>query len=149
MPVPVIVAIGHTQDRFMLQDLAWYGAKTPTDAAYRILQLLESREENIELTYDAILSISTDILLVRRENIDAWHKDIQAAASLALERMRLQVDAWYNTIVATSPKKLIQSGYALLMQQGDYLSEKQINELSVGDELEIQVYDQQFSAKIT
>lgn len=72
MPVPVIVAVGHTQDKTVLQDIAWYGAKTPTDAAYKLTELLEEWEENITVLYDSIITLSTEKLIRMRDNIDLW-----------------------------------------------------------------------------
>jgi len=149
MPVPVIVAIGHTPDRFILQELAWYGAKTPTDAAYKLLEYLEQWNENIEILYENIYTLSEHKLLLIRENIDQWHHAIHQLLSHGLERVRIQIDAWYNTIVAISPKKLLGSGYALLLQNGEYMTKDAISGLDAGDEFDIQVYDTEFSVKIT
>lgn len=149
MPVPVIVAIGHTPDRFILQDLAWYGAKTPTDAAYKIIELLEQWEEEIEVLYDAILTLGGNKFLEIRENIDTWNTAISAKLTHFLHAARLQIDGWYNTICAISPKKLLQSGYALLLQHDEYMKKADIDALQTGDELDIQVYDSHFTVKIT
>ncbi len=149
MPVPVIVAVGHTQDKTVLQDIAWYGAKTPTDAAYKLTELLEEWEENITVLYDSIITLSTEKLIRMRDNIDLWQWQIVRAAKGLLQHTRVQIDAWYHTIVASSPTKILQSGYALLMQQGAYLSKDNVQKLEPGDEIDIQVYDQIFSAKIT
>ncbi|MBP7008065.1 hypothetical protein KBB05_05160 [Patescibacteria group bacterium] len=37
MPIPVIIAVGHTNDQYLLDEIAWMSAKTPTDAAYQLI----------------------------------------------------------------------------------------------------------------
>lgn len=54
MPVPVIVAIGHTPDKFILQDIARYGAKTPTDGAYKLIELMQMWEGHLTDLYTSI-----------------------------------------------------------------------------------------------
>lgn len=149
MPVPVVVAVGHTQDKTILQEISRYGAKTPTDAAYKIISLCTDWDNELSVLYDAILACSTDQILSLRENVDLWHDQINQRSSQLVHHTRIHIDAWYNTIVATSPKKLIQSGYALLMQWDHYLSKQQIDALEVGDSLDISVYDHHITAQIT
>ena len=78
IPVPVIVAIGHTPDKFILQDIAWYGAKTPTDGAYRIISLYAAWESHILEIYETIKEELADKKLELRENIDIWHEYISS-----------------------------------------------------------------------
>lgn len=149
MPIPVVVAVGHTQDKTILQEIARYGAKTPTDAAYKVIALLTEWTEQIDLLYDTIFTWSTEQIISIRDNADLWNSQITKQSWQLLQQTRVQIDAWYNTILAISPKKLIQSGYALLMQSGSYLSKEQIEALDVGDSIDISIYQQQFTAQIT
>lgn len=149
MPVPVMVAVGHTQDRFVLQDVAWYGAKTPTDAAYRLIEQLDQWDEHLNVLYDSVLTLAADKILTIRENVEQRHLSVGQKLTYFLRHARLQIDSWYNTINAVSPKKLLQSGYALLQQQWEYLTRESTDALNIGDELDIQVYDKSFSVKIT
>lgn len=149
MPVPVIVAIGHTQDKFILQDLAWYGAKTPTDAAYKIVELLETWDEGVEVLYDAIVTLAQEKLVTIRENIDQRQSNIARTLATFLQRARLSIEGRYGTIMAISPEKLLANGYALVTKDGHYLSAENAANLQTGDELEIQLYDSRFEVKIT
>lgn len=48
MPVPVMVAVGHTSDQFLLDKLCRYAAKTPTDGAYIILEEYQKNLQEVE-----------------------------------------------------------------------------------------------------
>ena len=56
-PVPVIVAIWHTQDTTLIDDVARHSAKTPSDAAYFIRRLYTTKLQEISWYYSDILSI--------------------------------------------------------------------------------------------
>lgn len=73
MPVPVIVAIGHTPDKFILQDIARYGAKTPTDGAYKIIELMQMWENHIAVMYQEITEKIIDKKSEIRDNIENWN----------------------------------------------------------------------------
>ncbi len=50
--------------------------------------------------------------------------------------------------MATSPEKMLQSGYALLLSNGEYMTKKRIEGLGIGDKIEVKVYDQAFTVEI-
>ena len=131
MPVPVVVAIGHTPDKFVLHDLAWYAAKTPTDAAYRIIELLQERDDAIQHTYSELQESAEDRLYTFRQQIDLRNSNIAQKLTRFLHDTRLRIDGRYATICAISPQKMLQSGYALLLQNGEYLDSIGINMLKV------------------
>lgn len=131
MPVPVIVAIGHTQDRFILQDLAWYGAKTPTDGAYKLIEMLVQWDSSIQLIYEEIVELCDEKLLTMRENIDLWHSTISQKLQQLVKQARVQIDGRYTGIMTISPEKLLDYGYALLMSNGEYMTKKDIDNIRV------------------
>lgn len=149
MPVPVVVAIGHTPDKFVLHDLARYAAKTPTDAAYRIIELLQERDEDIENTYSEICENAQDALGILREQIELWNTNIAQKLTRFLHDTRLRIDSRYATITAVSPEKLLQSGYALLLQDGEYVTKKTADALQPGDTLQVKIYDREITVTIT
>lgn len=148
MPVPVMIAIGHTHDRFILDELARYGAKTPTDAAYKLIEVLDARDEHLDIMYDAIVTLASEKIMTIREHIDTWHQEISHKLTHFLEFARINIDARYATIMAVSPQKMVQSGYAVLLQNGEYMSKKDVAALNAGDKLTIKVYDQAFDIEI-
>ena len=76
----------------MLQEIAWYGAKTPTDAAYRLIEQLDQRSEDIEILYDSIVTLSSDKVFSMRENIDQRHLTVSQKLTYFLRHTRLQID---------------------------------------------------------
>ena len=47
MPVPVMIAIGHTSDQFLLHQLCRYPAKTPSDGAHILVDLMHQHKQQI------------------------------------------------------------------------------------------------------
>ncbi len=76
MPVPVIVAIGHTPDKFILQDIARYGAKTPTDGAYKLIELMQMWEGHLLTLYENIAQNIKNKKEEIRNNIELWNSSI-------------------------------------------------------------------------
>lgn len=52
--IPVIVAVWHTRDQTLLDQTVYYSAKTPTDAAYHLIEHLQYVYSEIEKTYQDI-----------------------------------------------------------------------------------------------
>ncbi len=148
MPVPVIVAIGHTQDRFILQDLAWYGAKTPTDAAYKLIELLSEWDNALEMLYEEIVEMCDEKISALRESIDLRYENIQSKAGQFLKDIRQQIDSRYSTISAVSPEKLLQQGYAIVLHDGSYITKEQADLLKIGDIINVKLYDKEFTVEI-
>lgn len=149
MPVPVMVAIGHTQDRFILQDLARYGAKTPTDAAYKLIEILSEWDSALSILYEEIVETCDEKISALRENIDSRYENIQAKVGQVLREIRQQIDGRYGTICAVSPEKILKHGYAIVLQNGDYLDTISANNLKKSDSLEIKIYNKILEVKIT
>lgn len=149
MKAPVIVAIGHTPDKTILQELAWYGAKTPTDAAYKILEMCTFWEGALQYLYDQITEKYADKMIEIRENIDYWHESISEKLSRFMKDTRRDIDSRYTTICTISPEKMLVQGYALLLQNGHYLDTIAVNTLTEGDSIQIKVYDTVLDVSIT
>lgn len=148
MPVPVIVAIGHTPDKFILQELAWYGAKTPTDAAYKVVEVMDGWSASIDEIYENIVYSVEEKIVTLRERIETYHNAISQKLVQYIRETRLQIDAWYSTISAVSPEKLLQHGYALLLQNWEYITKEHIDSLKTGDSLQMKIYHKNFIIEI-
>ena len=148
MPIPVMIAVGHTKDTSVLEEIAHYIAKTPTDAAYAILWIMQHWQQQIENVYDEIVDTSQEHIRTIETHIEERHKGIMRNISQYMNYTRLQIDSRYATICAISPKKLLQSWYALLMNDDQYMTKSDVVALKEGDLLDIQVYDLEFRIQV-
>lgn len=71
MPIPVMIAVGHSSDQFLLDEISAYSAKTPTDAAYQIISYYE--ECNTELG-EMYFGINTSI----KEKLQSYESQIES-----------------------------------------------------------------------
>ena len=144
---PVVSAIGHEQDRPLLDDIADLRASTPTDAARRIvpdmadeLAQLEQRRRRTMLRVTRTLERETQTLLRLRAAIDRAHPSrvietrLQETAQSRIELRRLahrQLDRRLASLQTTaarlralSPQATLERGFAVVRSTaGDVITE--------------------------
>ncbi len=134
---PVVSAIGHEQDRPLLDDVADVRASTPTDAARRIvpdmedelrainrlrartLQRLARTVERESLTLRGLRDAVTRahparIIELRLAEIGALRVAAMAAAALQIERRQASLGTTHARLRALSPQGTLDRGFAVV-----------------------------------
>lgn len=144
---PVVSAIGHEQDTPILDLVADYRASTPTDAGKRIVpsfaeedarlrQLLQRGRFSIERRVDNEMTFVADasrrMLRIIESRIENWTNDVDHL----LARTR-----------SLSPAATLERGYAIVQRGGAIV--RDVDEVSVGESVEIYVHHGTMSAQVT
>jgi len=149
MPVPVIVAVWHTSDRYILDEVAKISAKTPSDAAYRLIEIVESYVRQLDDWYLRIKDIVNRKILEYKKDIDYRYEFIIKDILSKVERYKLNLHFYYNFIKNFSPEKLLSKWFALLFdEKWQILNRKAIEKLNQNDKLKVKIYDFEIYVKI-
>lgn len=131
MPVPVLIAVGHTNDRYVLDDVARYSCKTPTDAAYVLVQEVESRESQVVSLWQDIQKNCQTEFVRMRQTLDVMRDRIDQLVLQRYQTIRFMLDTLYDSIMSYDPAHMRQLGYATLhTPDGMYLQKGDIMALS-------------------
>lgn len=157
---PVVSAIGHEQDRPVLDDVADFRASTPTDAAKTIVpdaaversgiadvrirmaqavqRLVEVQGQQIaQLRSRPVLAQPTTMITTRADEILQILTRTRATFAHQLHRATDQVDQLKARVRALSPQETLNRGYAVVQHNNTVL--RDAGTVSVGDPLDILV----------
>jgi exonuclease VII large subunit len=87
LPIPVILATGHTSDRSLLDEIVWHAAKTPSDAAHLIVDGVEQMAGRLEKIQESIVQNIQNRLEMYAQHIDQRYTWTQLDA----KRIRIKV----------------------------------------------------------
>lgn len=139
---PIVSAIGHENDRPLLDDVADLRASTPTDAAKRVVPDVA---EQLALVRDARARILTRLsgrlqhehLAVQQlhsrpvlANPERWLQDRELSLEQSVSRIRARIDVrleqettrvsrLHASLEALSPLSTLERGYAIVQRKGD------------------------------
>lgn len=149
MPVPVMMAVGHTSDQYLLDDIACYSAKTPTDAAYLIVGRYDNLKAEIATIYDEIMRLVDDRIRLFTNTIESMRVTIDQSIQLRIESYRTNIESWYEYVCFSKPEKILQSGYALLQDtEWHYLHKEAVNSLSDGHEFVVVTHKKKLIVRV-
>lgn len=150
MPIPVMIAVGHTSDQFLLDEISAYSAKTPTDAAYQIISYYEECSIELNDVYLGITSSIKEKLQNYELQIELIIWEIRVHSERKLIDYRQNIQSWYDFIMATRPQKLLQSWYALL-ETSDWkvMNKLEIEDLQIGEDIILKVYNKEFLVSVS
>lgn len=148
MPVPVVIAVGHTTDKFVLDDIAFLSAKTPTDAAYYFCKIYEEYETQIGQLYTGIQERIQDVVVYWKTIIPSLYENITVYVSTTYQKVLQDIQLWYQAIQASSPENILKYWYALVLKDGQYLDKIEADSLEKWDELEIKLFDKVLKVEI-
>jgi exodeoxyribonuclease VII large subunit len=86
------------------------------------------------------------VLERRRERIVQAHDRLRRAPSLAVERKRARLEHAAGRLRALSPRATLDRGYAIV-RTGDEIV-RSTNTVSTGDEVDVEVADGRFGARV-
>lgn len=114
IPIPVIVAVGHTRDTTLLDDTCWYSAKTPSEAAHILIAHLRTTYEQIQQTYTSIQEYAThrqQHIIQQIEELFEWIQFHSDARKIILTK---EVTELYRSIQSYDPLLQLEHGYSLV-----------------------------------
>ncbi len=114
LPVPVIVAIGHTQDISVLEAIAWKFAKTPSEAAFHILQHYRNIIEEVVWLYDSISVLTHRKTEQYIRTIQQLFGQINEVVPRIVATYKERIESLYTNIYAYHPVGLLAKWYAIV-----------------------------------
>ena len=140
MPVPVIVAIWHTSDTSILDEVSFHAAKTPTDAGYFLIEHVSGMVDELDEIYSDITSHLADILYIYEDKVQDIYTQIQAKITLRHETYTSQVEHMREQISSFRPESMLSKWYILAKQEGIYMKIADIHSLPPWSQLELQTW---------
>ena len=148
MPVPVMLAVWHTTDQFVLDKIAKYAMKTPSDAAWFIIDQMDSLTKDIESIYTDICRTIDNRKSLYIYQIDALYHQIWHIINSRKNQIIANIDIYYNGIKMLDLGYMTARGFALVQSDGKYISRQDVLNLKKWDELSINIYDYEFDVVV-
>lgn len=144
--IPTLVAIGHEVDTCLAELAADQRASTPSNAAEllvpdrkAVIKQLHAQREHAKLLVTQLLgSANSQLKTYKKELLRSTEHSFAAAEKYLQSQRRL--------LEASSPKRALQRGYALVRLQGQAL--RSGKGLKTGDELHIQLADARLTTTV-
>lgn len=148
MPVPVMIAIGHTSDRYILDEVCYFSAKTPSDAAHFLIRCTQWYQSDLTSLYSKIQTLLHYSVSQYITQLEYIYHDILAKCCHHSDDLAQTLDYRYASIMSYAPTQITALGYATLERDGAYLTHSQIKVLQSDDSLILTVYDQRYTITI-
>jgi exodeoxyribonuclease VII large subunit len=117
-PLPVMVAVGHDQDRHICDEVACVSVKTPTALADYILDIFASEQAMLE-------SVSTRLAMALNNKFAAAHNHLQMLGNSlglrvkgVLQREAGALDLLEQRVLKGDPARLMEVGYCVVEASG-------------------------------
>ena len=150
MPVPVMVAIWHTNDKFVLDEICKFSAKTPTDASYIIIEKMENWLYDIDKYRQNIGFIIKNKFEFIKNDIENLVNSIKISSKNLYNKIKSDFENFYQSIMSYDPEKLKNYWYWILIDfKWEYLNKYNIEKLKEEDELTLKIYDKKINIKVT
>jgi len=137
MPVPVVIAIWHTSDTSILDEVAYHASKTPTDAGYFLIDMLWKWSNDVEDVYSEIC----DDLDARRnmyaQNSELLYTEILQFVKRKREVYKETIIYMRKSISSYAPDTMLRKWYMVAKKGDIYISVDQILELEPGTEFNL------------
>lgn len=147
--IPLILAIWHTSDKYILDEIVRISAKTPSDAAYTIINILEWY--SIELK-DKISWINQDVqrkINSYRTQLITIKQFLSTHFVYQINKLRQNLDNMRQFIESISPHRLTKKWYWVLKDLNwVYLSNELISNLKSNDVFIIDIYGQEIVVQV-
>jgi exodeoxyribonuclease VII large subunit len=144
--VPVVSAVGHEQDNPLCDFAADARASTPTAAARLVVPDAAELLARLDRTRGGLARGARGVVGHRRERLVHTHDRLRRAPSLAVERKRARLEHAAGRLRALSPRATLERGYAIVRTHDEIVRTK--SAVSSGDEVEVEVADGRFGARV-
>jgi exonuclease VII large subunit len=109
MPVPVIIAVGHTTDKYILDEISKYSRKTPTDAAYLLIDLMDKYLNDIDFCWENINVLLKQKIELYSQGLENIYLQIQENFKNEIVSLNNNIDNYWNIIKSFSPERLVNN----------------------------------------
>ncbi|MBV8453082.1 MAG: exodeoxyribonuclease VII large subunit [Deltaproteobacteria bacterium] len=168
--IPVISAVGHEIDYSIADFAADVRAPTPTAAAQLVVPIkaeLRRRLFDLQSTLAGAVQNQTSsrrrhvtyleprlrdprgVLRQLRQRLDAVAEELNTAIISRVRENRRNLVADSRRLDAVSPLRVLERGYAVVLNAGDGLAVTDATRVEVGDELDIRLHRGRLRARIT
>ena len=170
LTTPFVSAIGHEADRPVLDDVADFRASTPTDAAKNIVpdaavelgaiadsrvrmaqavqRLVDVQSQQIaQLRSRPVMAQPSTMITTRSDEIHQMLSRARATFAHQLDRGADQIGQLKARVRSLSPQQTLNRGYAVVQRHNTVL--RSVNDVAVGDDLDILVAAGRLSATTT
>ena len=144
--VPVVSAVGHEQDTPLCDLAADARASTPTAAARLVVPDARALLERLDRTRAGLARGAQGVLERRRGRLVQAHERLRRAPALAVERKRARLEQAAGRLRALSPRATLERGYAIVRARDQIV--RSTSAVASGDEVEVQVADGRFGARV-
>jgi exodeoxyribonuclease VII large subunit len=144
--VPVVSAVGHEQDTPLCDLAADARASTPTAAARLVVPDARTLLERLDRTRAGLARGAQSVLDRRRGRLLQVHEHLRRAPALAVERKRARLEHAAGRLRTLSPSATLERGYAIVRAREEIV--RSSSAVVPGDELEVQVADGRFGARV-
>jgi exodeoxyribonuclease VII large subunit len=117
IPVPVIVAVWHTRDSTLLDLNCRYAAKTPSEAATKLIDHMRIVQEDIENRYIRISELLESKKVAYMEWIHALYENIQLEIQNRYTTKTASIEDLYQKILHYNPYIQLEHGYSLVTNE--------------------------------
>jgi exonuclease VII large subunit len=108
MQVPVIVAIGHTSDKSILDHICRFSCKTPTDAAYVLIKSYQQYQQELESLRESIQTQCNQQTNTINNNINILYQTIEQTIKQKFCTLNNMCQERYQTIQQFVPHHLLK-----------------------------------------
>jgi exodeoxyribonuclease VII large subunit len=164
-PVPIISAVWHTVDQSILDMIARYDCKTPSEAAQILIDIYEEYKEDIESEYEYILWTIEDTIKRYTIELEWLSKDIPYHISKKVQIYKKELEGFivdkkvkyhiqiltrslentYKIIEYNNPKKILRKWYSLVLDQ----EWKVVDNIKIGESYTLISDASMYSIKVT
>jgi exodeoxyribonuclease VII large subunit len=137
MPAPVMIAIWHTSDQFLLNQLARFPAKTPSDGAYILIDHIKWYDEQVQSWKQKIHTLVLQYIQTYKTQIQQYSDTILQETYNHLQINKQKLLLLQTQIDTYNPEKILNQGYALVKNDTHRVIHDDINEIVIGDTLYI------------
>ncbi|MDL2223415.1 exodeoxyribonuclease VII large subunit [Bacteroidales bacterium OttesenSCG-928-M11] len=154
-PLPIISGIGHERDNSILDEVAYYRAKTPTAAADYLIDYMEAQYQTILLAQESIfigiekkiekqdrslqqlarqLPILVNKSLVLEEyRLGSIKENIRKANKIHLQEKENQLKEMELFLSLSSPEYILSKGYSITYKNGEAITSA--TQIKAGDKI--------------
>lgn len=141
MPIPVIIATGHTADTSLLDEIVRYAAKTPSDAAHLIIDWYEQFDARLNELLWTITQKTQSRIDRLGDEVAGLRSEIRLLSKRQRQTILERVHHYRQSIKAHDPLLQTHRGFAIVRDStGSILTAERTNDLIAWDQLRIEVW---------
>lgn len=134
----MIVAIGHTTDNSLLDEICRYAAQTPSEAATHLLSILTTRQQSLTSLYASIHTAAVSYHTKMTPLLTQTYEFIRYLFRSRLEQYHQQLEHARSAIRCFSPETIYAKGFATVhSSDGSFLSAQKLKALQTGTKITI------------